>query len=129
MHEQVVCECSSTAIICSFILCCLCSPTWLKYFIMYSVKTEWLLTPYSYVHPHCWTTYAVIGLKLNCQWLFYYSILGECTIRVTVLLEYLYCAFSICGCLLLYNSLIFNSILIYFGKSFFLWLVHLPSNL
>ena len=48
--------------------------------------------------------------------------------RVTVLLKHLHRAFSICSCLLLYNSLIFNSILLSFGKSRFLWPFHLPSK-
>ena len=48
--------------------------------------------------------------------------------RVTVLLEHLDCAFSICSCLLLYNLLIFNYILLSIGKSRFLWLFHLPSK-
>ena len=40
--------------------------------------------------------------------------LSKCTIRVTVMLEYL----SIDGCLLFYDSLIFNSILLPFGKRY-----------
>ena len=54
---------------------------------------------------------------------------GECTIRVTVLLKYLDHVFSICGCLLFYNSLIFACILLSFGRGSFLSLVHLHSNL
>ena len=50
---------------------------------------------------------------------------GECTIRETVLLEYLDRLF---GCLLFYNSLIFHPILLSFGKHSFLCLVHLHSN-
>ena len=50
---------------------------------------------------------------------------GECTIRVTVLLEYLNHTFSICGCHLFYNSLIFHPILFYFGKGS---LVHFHGN-
>ena len=48
---------------------------------------------------------------------------------VTVLLEYLNHAFSICGCLLLYIITNFNRILLSFGKSFLLLLVHLLRNL
>jgi len=51
--------------------------------------------------------------------------LGECTIRVTVLLEYLDHTFSICGCLLDYHSLIF---LLFFGKGYSLCLLHLHNN-
>ena len=47
---------------------------------------------------------------------------------MTVLLEYLDCAFSICSCLLLYNSLIFNSILLSFRKDDLLCLIHFHSN-
>ena len=53
---------------------------------------------------------------------------GKCTNRVTVLLKYLDRAFSICGCLMLYNSLTFNLILLSFGKDSFLCLFHLHSN-
>jgi len=38
----------------------------------------------------------------------------ECTIRVTVLLEYLNCIFSMCGCLLFCNLLIFDLVLLFF---------------
>jgi len=48
----------------------------------------------------------------------YQSILGKCTVKVTVLLEYLDRVFSICGYLLLYNSLIFIPNFLSFGKSF-----------
>ena len=71
--------------------------------------------------------------RFDCSWaVFSVTLLleyfGECTIRVTVLLEYLDHAFSICGCLLFYNSLIFNPILLSFGRGSFLCLVHLHSN-
>ena len=52
----------------------------------------------------------------------------ECTIKVTVLLEYLNNVFSICGCILLHthNSLIFNSI-VSSSKGSFLYIVHFYS--
>jgi len=55
---------------------------------------------------------------------------GECTIRVTVLLEYLSQShiFYMWGYLLFYNSLIFNSFLLSFCKGSLLCLVHLHSN-
>ena len=53
---------------------------------------------------------------------------GECTIRVTVLLEYLDRTFFICGCHLFYNSLVFDPILLSFCRGSFLCLVHLHSN-
>ena len=49
-------------------------------------------------------------------------------IGVTVLLEYLDRIFSICGCLLFYNLLILDPILLSFGKDYLLYLVHLYSN-
>ena len=49
-------------------------------------------------------------------------------IRVTVLLEYIDRALFICGCILLYNSLMFDPILLSLGNSCLLWLVHLSSN-
>ena len=53
---------------------------------------------------------------------------GKWIIGITILLEYLDLTFSICGCLLFYNSLVFNPILLSFDKSSFLCLVHLYSN-
>ena len=53
---------------------------------------------------------------------------GEWIIGITILLEYLDLTFSICGCLLFYNSLIFNLVLLYFGKGSLLCLLHLDSN-
>ena len=53
---------------------------------------------------------------------------GECTIKFTVLLEYLHRAFSICGCLLFYNSLIFHPIPLSFSGSSILCLVYLHNN-
>jgi len=53
---------------------------------------------------------------------------GECTIRMTVLLEYLNRVLSMCGCHLFYNSLVFNPILLSFGRGFLLSLFHLHSN-
>jgi len=47
---------------------------------------------------------------------------------MTVLLKYLDRAFSIYGCHLFYNSLIFNPILLPVGRGSFLCLVHLHSN-
>ena len=52
----------------------------------------------------------------------------ECTIRVTVLLDYLDRAFSICSYLLFYNLLILDPILLSFGKDNLLCLIHLHSN-
>ena len=52
----------------------------------------------------------------------------ECTIRVTVLLEYLDRTFSICGYLLFYNLLILDPILLFFEKDCLVCLVHLHSN-
>ena len=58
--------------------------------------------------------------------------LDECTVRVTVLLEYLDCTFSICGikipCVLFYDSLICNPILLSLNKGYLLCLIHLHSN-
>ena len=67
----------------------------------------------------------------DCSWTVFLvtlllEYLGECTIRVTVSLEYLDRAFSAFGCLLFYNSLIFNSILLSFGKDL-LCLFHLHN--
>ena len=47
---------------------------------------------------------------------------------MTVLLEYLDRAFSICGCLLFYSLLILDPILLSFGKDNLLCLIHLHSN-
>ena len=47
---------------------------------------------------------------------------------MTVLLEHLDRAFSICGCLLFYNLLILDPILFSFGKDDLLCLIHLHSN-
>ena len=53
---------------------------------------------------------------------------GKCTIRMTVPSEYPDHAFSICGCHLFYNSLVFNPIVLSFGRGSLLCLVHLHSN-
>ena len=53
---------------------------------------------------------------------------GECTIRVTVLLEYIDHAFSIGGCHLFYILPIFNPIHLSVGRDSFLCLVHIHSN-
>ena len=52
----------------------------------------------------------------------------ECTIRVTVLLEYLDRLFSICSCHLFYNSLVFNCFVLSFGRGSLPCIVHLHSN-
>jgi len=70
----------------------------------------------------------LVEVELPVTLLLKYFRLGECTIRVTVLLEHLNCTFCIFGCTLLNNSLIFNLILLSFGKSCLLWLVHLSSS-
>jgi len=56
--------------------------------------------------------------------------LGKIPIRdiTTALLEYPDHAFSICVYLLFYNLLIFNPILLSFGKGYLFCLVHLHSN-
>jgi len=90
-----------------------------------------------------WTIAGVILLLLNCQLvdltlveshdlIAASSLLGDSSIRVfwwihsmrlTVLLEYLDCTFLICGCHLFYYLLIFNPILLSFGRGSFLCLV------
>ena len=67
----------------------------------------------------CWT------LLFDCSWAVLLMTLlleyfGECTFRVTVLLEYLDCEFSTCSFHLFYNSLVFNPILLSFGRDCFL---------
>ena len=50
------------------------------------------------------------------------------SMKTILLLEYLGRVFFTCGCHLFYNSLIFNPILLSFGRGSFLCLVHLHSN-
>jgi len=70
----------------------------------------------------------MIAAELSSWWLFYWWIHYYTVYRVTVLLECLDCGFSVCGCHLFYNLLIFNPILLSFGRGYFLCLVHIYSN-
>ena len=83
------------------------------------LSTGWLYFGWTSWFDCRWTVFLVTPLM---------KYFDESTIRLTVLLEYLDHTFSICGCLLIYNSLIFSPIFLSFDKGSFLCLVCFYSN-